>query len=420
MCNECQTLKAKKTKLKATTSTITNDGSYDAICGVENALGRVAKSSTTCDTLPPKYDRNVVRKERYHLQEIISKIFIREGQKLGLRYADNYHRTAQCLRKPIASDVSINRSKTHNVAFYGGLQQCASPACPVCTAKLQERRRLEIAEGFRYAYEIADNKKIIMVTFTFPHAISDRLKEQQAKLSLALKKLRQGNSYSLMKHRIGYEGLIRSLEVMWGVNGWHSHTHEAWIVDANTDVEALREWLTKRWFNNCIKSGLIPEGYAKTDSFNAHAVQVMDNCKSSDYLAKHDGGYWGADRELAKASSKGTIHSDKKTIHPFDLIRLYDETNDEKYAELFIEYANGIKGKSLVYWSQGLKDKAGIADKTDQEIVEEQEEKSDLLMRISYADWKLVVKGKARVKILDLVESAGIVDVFEYLEVLRE
>jgi hypothetical protein len=446
MCEKCPPKFPRKNRKNAT------KGSADsAVCAsgeaVAKPLGNTAESSTTyhsdfnavetgkdrlfhtnpkptgerCSgkkTDAKSYDRRAVRAERYRIQAIIAQIFMREGQRLGLRYADDYHRTAQCLRKPYASDVNVNRSKAHDVAFYGGLQQCASPACPVCTAKVQERRRLEIAEAFEYAYKRA-KKKIIMVTLTFPHAISDRLKDQQTKLKDALKKLRQGNSYTLMKKRIGYDGLIRSLEVMYGSNGWHSHTHEAWIVDWSTDVVELREWLTRKWHTSCVNSGLISEDYAKTDSFQKHAVQIIDECKSSDYLAKHDGGYWGADRELASASSKGTINSNKKTIHPFDLIKLYEETGDEKYAELFVEYAEGIKGSTPVYWSPGLKAKVGLKDKTDKEIVEEKEDKSYLLAMISYVDWKLIVKAKARAKILDLAESEGIKGIFEYIEVLR-
>lgn len=447
MCNECPAPKFPRKNRKNATK-----GSADsAVCvsagASAEALGRTARSSPTCDlstdgalnvsdavfhasTQADKrvrsgkkseaiYNHKTVRSERYRVQAIIADLFMREGKKLGLRYVDDYHKTAQCLRKPYASGVAVHKSKGHNVAFYGGLQQCGNGwTCPVCSAKIQERRRQEIAKGFDWAYKVA-KKKVIMITFTFPHAISDRLKDQQAKLKTALELLRKGNSYDLMRERIGYEGLIRSLEVMYGSNGWHSHTHEAWIVDHDTDIVELREWLTKRWWDKCIKAGLIPENYAKTDSFNTHAVQIVDECKSSDYLAKHDRGYWGADRELAKASSKGTKNSDKTTIHPLELIRLYEETENEKYADLFLEYAVGVKGKAPVYWGPGLKAKVGITEKTDQEIVEEKEDKADLLALLSRDDWRLVVRKKVRAELLDVAEMEGVEGILDYLEILR-
>ena len=45
-------------------------------------------------------------------------------------------------------------------------------------------------------------------------------------------------------------------------------------------------------------------------TFEQYAVDAKFNCKASDYLAKTDHkdnlkSYWGADREIAKASSKG-------------------------------------------------------------------------------------------------------------------
>lgn len=363
-------------------------------------LGITAESSTT-------YDHKIVRSERYKIQNTIAELLVNEGKKLSLDYADDYHRTAQCLRKRYEA-VGVNKSKTYNRAFYSGLIQCANGwTCPVCSAKIQERRRIEIAQAFDYAY--SNNKKVIMITFTFPHYLHDRLKSQLDKLKEAFKYLRAGNVWTLMKQRISYTGLIRALEVLWGKeNGWHSHTHEAWIVDKNVDVNELREWLTKRWWDVCVKAGLISEDFAKTDSFNAHAVQITDNCHASDYFAKHDNAVnnkWGVDRELAKANNKGTRHSDKKLLHAFDLIKLYEQNNDQKYAELFIEYADAMRRKPAIFWSHGLKKLVGINEKTDQEIVEEQDDKAILLATLTRENWRLIVCKKSRAHILDLAEN---------------
>ena len=52
-------------------------------------------------------------------------------------------RTAKCLWRRCASKVDVMRDKSHGKAFFRGLQTCSSVwACPVCAAKIAERRRV--------------------------------------------------------------------------------------------------------------------------------------------------------------------------------------------------------------------------------------------------------------------------------------
>ena len=51
-------------------------------------------------------------------------------------------RTAKCLWRRCAPKVDVMRDKSHGKAFFRGLQTCSSVwACPVCAAKIAERRR---------------------------------------------------------------------------------------------------------------------------------------------------------------------------------------------------------------------------------------------------------------------------------------
>lgn len=38
-------------------------------------------------------------------------------------------------------------------------------------------------------------------------------------------------NFKKFKDGIGYEGLVRGLELTYGSNGWHPHTHELWVLD---------------------------------------------------------------------------------------------------------------------------------------------------------------------------------------------
>lgn len=360
-----------------------------------------------CFSPPPDNDLDV-RAERYRLQGIARDIFITDGFKKKLHFPANRHKTAHCLHTRIAENVSVMKSKKHGKAFYNGLIVCGNVwTCPVCAAKIQERRRLEVAQAFDWAYDTL-HKKVIMVTFTFPHYAHNRLKTLLKQQSGAFAKFRAGKAWSKKKAAIGFEGLIRSLELTLGANGWHPHTHEAWIVDKDCDVADLQAYIALRWFDVCKKVGLVTDDQ-KSD-FLKRSVDIKDNCHTSEYLAKMDDTKnWGMDRELVKASSK--IKTCRKGMHPFGLLadagREEGEREREDSAFRFLEYSDAMKGKAQLFWSQRLKERVGINDKSDEEIALEQEDKADLLSDLSPHQWKIVVRKKARAQILKIAESEG-------------
>jgi len=62
-------------------------------------------------------------------------------------------RTSKCMRWRVPKQsLQILKSQEHNKAFYTGLQICASVwACPVCAAKISERRRAELVAALAVA-----------------------------------------------------------------------------------------------------------------------------------------------------------------------------------------------------------------------------------------------------------------------------
>lgn len=339
------------------------------------------------------------RADRYRIQNEARLLMRRKGHQLGMKYPAKYHRTAQCLHTSLGSSVGVNSSIKHQKAFYTGLMVCAAIwTCPVCSAKIEERRRIEIAQAMSKAY--GEGLKCIMVTFTFPHMIFDRLSDLFKKQAQALKFLKSGREWASIRHKSGYLGQIRSLELTHGDNGWHPHTHEIWIVNSDCDTKWLNFQVLKRWELACIKFGLLDDG--KADYFRRYAVDVIDQAKCSDYLVKQDStSYWGADRELAKASTKKSAG-----IHPFGLLSLSMNGNNEA-PRLWIEYTEGTKGKRKLFWSKGLKEWAGLKDCTDEEIVKKEDDKADQLGLLNKENWQLIIKNDARSLILDIAELEG-------------
>ena len=117
-------------------------------------------------------------------------------------------------------------------------------SCPVCTAKVQERRRAEIGKAVAWAYD--SGKQAAMVTLTFPHYKQNNLDDLVKKQADALARFRRGSPWDRFKDRLDYAGLIRALELTYGENGWHPHTHELWFVGADSSVEQEKGFMALR------------------------------------------------------------------------------------------------------------------------------------------------------------------------------
>ena len=306
------------------------------------------------------------------------------------------------MRTTHTTAVTIHKDKQRNKAFYGNLIQCANVwACPICSAKIQAKRSLEISKAVFNAYH--NNKKAIMITLTQPHTKHDPLANIVDKHKIAINKFKSGNQFSLFTKRTGCYGKIRSTEVTHSNrNGWHYHVHELWFVDQDCDINSEVEFLKRKWFNACKSAGFEINNEL---AFFTHAVDVMDNAHTSDYLAK-SGQHWGADKELTGGANK---KGHGKT--PFDLADSTNRSDNQR----FIEYLHATRGKAQLYWSRGLKSLVGVVDKTDQELTEEQTEKAELIAFLEREMWSCVLRNGGRSTVLDIVEQHGFVGLRDWL-----
>lgn len=364
-------------------------------------LGIYAKSASPS---PAEEKIRLLRADRYRHLAVARELFVAEGRKAGLQYAHDYAKTAKCLHVRRDSAVSVHHSIEHGSAFYGGLITCGSVwACPVCSAKIQERRRVELAHMIDWAW--GQHLQPMLVTLTAPHRRDQSLSDLRAMQAKALRYLRAGKGGIAMRQTLGYRGLVRGLELTYGSNGWHLHTHEMWLVDLHQDADEAREIILKRWRAACAKAGLLDlSDAAQVAAFDEHAVDVKGRCSASDYLAKMDDSrHWGADRELAKASSK---KGKKSGRHPFGL--LADAADGcVRSGRLFVEYAAVMKGAAQLYWSRGLKALVGVDEISDEAIAERADDEAILLGRLLPAQWEVVLRAGARAQLLDAAELGG-------------
>jgi hypothetical protein len=300
--------------------------------------------------------------------------------------------------------VGVHLAREHRSAFFSGLVTCGSVwSCPVCAAKVQERRREEIAQAIDFAWD--SGFQPVMVTLTFPHRAWHKLEDLLNQQADALQKLRAGAPWSKVKAWAGYKGLIRSLELTHGQHGWHPHTHEIWLVRKDLDASELKAKVLARWESACIRAGLLdPSDADQVKAFREHSIDVKGNCSASDYLAKQDDSrHWGADREIAKASTKA---GRSKGVHPFGLL---DQARQgcTRSGALFVGYSLAMRGKRQLFWSHGLKSLVGVADISDEELAEQEREEADALGHLDVDDWHTVRQAGARAEVLDAAEAGG-------------
>lgn len=307
-----------------------------------------------------------------------------------------------------AANVEVVQSVEHGRAHYKGLQTCGSVwTCPMCSSKVEERRRVQVEGVFTWANDQGLDSS--MHTNTFSHGLGDhlcRLLDEQAD---ALKYYRQDRTYRRIHREIGYVGMVRALEVMFGdINGWHPHTHELkfhreWLNE--DDVKWIRHELVQVWQSSCDRAGLYkPETLSDELAFLQRSLDIRPHFTSADYMQKTDRAkHWTPAHELAKASTKAGRRSG---IHPFQLATR-GHPND---AARFVEYADAMKGRRKLMFSPGLLKKAGLQDMTDEQLADLEDDAALKIADVTKA-WDFIKatdrRSNTRALVLNAAEQGG-------------
>jgi hypothetical protein len=342
----------------------------------------------TGEIIPEKKKATVreVRLQRFALQSVVRRILPKS-------------RTAKCLRlrqgegsKWNTKDIQVWRSQDHQSAHYSGLQTCGSVwSCPVCAAKISERRRAEVLSAMDQHQK--NGGAVLMLTLTNPHTLTDDLSAMVNAQGKAMDRFKGARATKAIFAAMGHVGNIRAWEVTFGQNGWHPHFHILLFVDSGLNLEDFRFAFWEAWSNACRLAGLPQPSLA-------HGVRLDDGNAASEYISK---GMWGLDREI----TKGHIKKARKGFTPFDLLRLYLAEDGDWAAERFREYAEVFKGKNQLLWSKGLKSLFDVVERSDEETAAQIEETAVLLGQIEIEQWRLVLKFDVRGELLELARAGG-------------
>lgn len=296
-------------------------------------------------------------------------------------------RTANCLWVPhrtpegVDASVSVWRTAEHGTGHYKGLQTCGSVwACPVCSAKISERRRIELAAAI--AVHKAQGGDVLLLTLTNRHYRRDDLGELIKGQAQALRRFLRGTKASgLWFDDLGSIGTIRAMEVTHGdANGWHPHYHLLVFVQGQPDLPAMAARGAAIWANCCKLAGL-----------KEPSIEQGLTLQNGDYAA-HYVGKWGLEQEMTKGHQKKARAG---SATPFDLLRrILADRKNARAGFLFAEFARVFKGRRQLVWSKGLKARFAIEETTDEALAEAQVEGSELFARITLIQWRQIKRAE--------------------------
>lgn len=345
------------------------------------ALTATAYDPETGEILGGRRDHRALRAERFALKWE------------AMRLLPETHRTRKCMRWAVPRQhIQVWRTEQQRRAFYHGLQSCSMAwSCPLCAAKIGERRREEAAKAIDQAHALG--LQVWLLTLTIRHGAGDDLGDITDKMHAAWRRLWQGKAGRAQHAAMGIVGTIRALEVTYGIaNGFHPHFHALVFFDPSRSDPAAWARLPGLWVKRCEAVGLPAPDLV-------HGCRIDGGDHAGRYVAK---GVWGLESEVTMGALKSGREGSRT---PFDLLRDYRD-GDKQAGAIWVAYREAMEGRRQLYWSNGLRQLLDLVELTDEEIAHQKDdEASALLATITGPQWKAIYRKRMESTVLDLAES---------------
>ena len=334
------------------------------------------------------------------------------------------HRTQYCMRHRVDKTlpVTVEHSPSIQKSHYSNVQTCGSIwTCPVCAAKITERRRKELAEGVRRHTEAGGG--VILFTFTGQHFGYERIADVLSDMNNAHRKFwasqwgrRFHRDYGIEVEYTAKNGdlrrskrvyTVRGLEVTFSDNGAHVHYHTLVFVEAELspgsayviDKMGKAEWQKVLGREGRYADRLIGFEATLSDEDIARYVAKFggdigqDTAKNSDWTLSH---------EVAKSHVKTALRGGRTPNRLlYDYIR-----GDKRAGELWREYVEAFRGKSQLKWSRGLRELLGLVEQSDESLAQDKQEDIPTypIAIIPPEDWQTIIKQRLQAELL--IEAA--------------
>jgi hypothetical protein len=301
-------------------------------------------------------------------------------------------------------------------------------ACPVCSAKISERRRADLDEALTVHQERGGG--VYHMLLTLPHTRKDEPGPLVALLLDTYRRLCSGK-YALSTLVPGYMGFVRALEVTHGENGWHPHLHvlvftkEALSDDqlALVQHKVFAKWEARVWKKTQKKASR--KGFSFASAQRGTEDVHLDAAR--DYVAKFGTDKeledivvqrrtWGAADELTRSHLKDKGLGGRS---PWRLLADFS-MGDVHAGMLWREFVAGFKGRAQLYWSQGLRERLGLDQEQDDDQAAAAVEAEDVrVARITVENWQLILSNNLRGVVLEVLRVGTWSDVEAMLARVR-
>lgn len=282
----------------------------------------------------------------------------------------------------------IKRTIEYGSYVHTNIAHCSNVwLCPLCASKIQTRRADEVQQAIDYAE--AHDWQVVMITYTASHKANYALKD----FGVRFQKAYRATMKQVYRLRKQYEeGNIKATEFTFSeANRWHKHSHVLIFLKKECDVDAFFKEIQQAWERQCSKVGLLDISNAKAlADFRKHGCDMVKGAQES--LARYtnkSASEWTISDEMTKSVLK--IGKSTEHMTPFQMVVEIATTKDMDYRyrliDAFFEYALYTKGLHQIDWSNGLKEKVGLKDLTDEEVMDEQNDDAEYIAGLTVAHW---------------------------------
>lgn len=279
-------------------------------------------------------------------------------------------RVQSCGRWSVLPDGSVQVRSNGAAVGYAGLASCGSVwACPVCNARIQAVRRLEV--GTALAWALADGGAAFGA-YTLRHHSRSSLDGTWRGLSKCWEAVSRDKTVRSVRSALGLVGTIRAAEVTHGANGWHPHLHPVHLFArpiSDDGVAALHSAQFAAWSRAAGRLGFDAPSVEAQDlhrvtGAKAHA-ELGDYFTKASYVPTPEAVGWEMTSTQTKSRSRG------KGRTPWEILRSVYSEGDADSLDLWRVWERDSKGKRALTWSRGLRKAVGFdAEATDEEIAE--------------------------------------------------
>jgi len=278
-------------------------------------------------------------------------------------------RVRSCGRVAITSTGEVQVRANGAAVGFAGLASCGSVwSCPVCNARIQAVRRLEV--GVAIATIQAAGGSAAFGAYTLRHRAGQPLGPLWEALSYCWEALTRDGSVKRLRKALGYVGTIRAVECTKGCHGWHPHLHPVHLFDravTREEVAQLEAAEFRAWAAAAKRRGLeAPTIQAQhLHRIEGDAGEVLgDYFTKAVYQPSSEGVAW----EMTSTQTKSSTRA-KDSMTPWDLLRDVYENGDADSFDAWGEWERASKGKRALTWSRGLRARVGLdVEATDEEI----------------------------------------------------